>query len=90
MDKGLVVLGLDVGEDVKTVKKFKNRMKISFPLLIDQSKKVSGMYGVRSFPNHFLIDRDGKVIGYAPGYKDWNEQVNKDYIERLLKRPRKK
>ena len=60
-DKGLVVLGLDVGEDAATVTKFAKEQAYTFPLLLDAEPAVSAQYFVEAYPTTFVIDRAGRI-----------------------------
>lgn len=39
----------------------------TFPTLFDETGEVFGNYGISSFPTTFLIDKEGNIVGYAPG-----------------------
>lgn len=41
---------------------FAQRYKYTFPVLLDQELKVSGLYGVKAIPTSFLIDRNGVIV----------------------------
>jgi len=59
--KGLVVLGLDVGEDAATVAKFAKAQSYTFRLLLDAEPGVTGPYFVQAYPTTFVIDRSGRI-----------------------------
>jgi len=59
--KGLVVLGLDVGEDAAKVSKFAAEQKYTFRLLLDAEPDVTARYFVQAYPTTFVIGRDGKI-----------------------------
>lgn len=60
--KGLVVLGLDVGEDAEQVTKFAKEQKYTFRLLLDAEPEVTSRYFVEAYPTTFVIGRDGKIL----------------------------
>jgi peroxiredoxin/outer membrane lipoprotein-sorting protein len=60
-DQGLVILGLDVGEDAETVAKFAKRESYTFPLLLGAEPDVAAKYYVESYPTTFVIDRQGRI-----------------------------
>ena len=39
----------------------------SFPVVMDTTGEIFSVYGIRSFPTTFMIDKDGNVFGYAQG-----------------------
>ena len=66
-DNGLVVLGVNQGEDPATVRNFLQQLALDFPVVLDQQLQVSQRYHVNSLPTTFFIDRNGiirdQVIG---------------------------
>lgn len=66
-EQGLIVLGVNQGEDPATVRGFLQQLGLSFPVVLDQQLQVSQLYHVNSLPSTFFIDRNGiirdQVIG---------------------------
>ena len=60
--RGLVVLGLDVGEDANTVEKFAREQSYTFPLLIGAEPDIAARYFVEAYPSTFVIDRLGHIV----------------------------
>jgi peroxiredoxin len=63
-DSGLVVIGIDMDEPLETVTKFKNDMKITYPLALDPSADIFGLYALKGagVTRNVIIDRSGKII----------------------------
>jgi peroxiredoxin/outer membrane lipoprotein-sorting protein len=61
-DKGLVVLGLDVGEDLQTVAQFAEQGPYTFALLLGGEPEVDTKYYVNAFPTTFVVNREGKIV----------------------------
>jgi peroxiredoxin/outer membrane lipoprotein-sorting protein len=59
--KGLVVLGLDVGEDAETVSEFARKESYTFRLLLGAEPDVSAKYFVEAYPTTFVVDRQGRI-----------------------------
>ncbi len=59
--KGLIILGLDVGEDAATVAKFAEKQSYTFRLLLDAEPEVTSRYFVQAYPTTFVIDRAGRI-----------------------------
>jgi peroxiredoxin/outer membrane lipoprotein-sorting protein len=59
---GLVILGLDVGEDAETVEKFAREQSYTFPLLIGAEPDIAAKYFVEAYPSTFVIDRLGHIV----------------------------
>jgi peroxiredoxin/outer membrane lipoprotein-sorting protein len=66
-EKGLVVLGLDVGEDADTVREFARKNDYTFTLLLGAEPDVSARYHVDGYPTVFVIDRAGKIAARLGG-----------------------
>jgi len=73
-DKGLIVLGLDVGEEALEMNQFAKEESIRFPLLVGSEPEVSAEYFVDVYPTTFVIDRQGRIAyrstGTYPGSDD--------------------
>jgi len=61
LDKGLVILGVDIGESPVTVERFMGSLGLSFPVLLDASQDVALKYNVRAIPTSFFIDKNGII-----------------------------
>lgn len=75
-DKGLVVVGLNVGgeEDRPQIPAFVERLKIDYLLATPQDELIGLLFdGTTQIPQTFIVDREGKVIrnfiGYDPRIK---------------------
>jgi len=70
-DQGLQVLGVN-DEGKGTARHFAEKAGLTFTILDDSSAKVNRLYHVRSIPTAFLIDRDGKVVRFLNGGRDYD------------------
>jgi cytochrome c biogenesis protein CcmG/thiol:disulfide interchange protein DsbE len=57
----VAVIGVNQAETAATVAKSAPELGLTFPIPLDQSGAVSRLYGVRSLPTTFFIDRDGVI-----------------------------
>ncbi|MEE8430584.1 MAG: TlpA disulfide reductase family protein [Candidatus Desulfatibia sp.] len=83
-DSGFVVLGVNVREKSKIVEKYVKKEKIPFPILLDKDGSVARDYGIRSHPAHFIIDRQGQMIGKVMGARNWASVESRDLIRSLI------
>jgi thiol-disulfide isomerase/thioredoxin len=83
--KGLEFLAVDIQESNKDVADFMKEYKLTFPMALDSTGKVSGNYGIQGIPTTFIIDRDGKIIAAAVGGRNWDTEVMFAAFETLLK-----
>ena len=70
-NKGFIILAVDMQEDIEKVRKFKEKFKLSFPILLDAEGVVVSHNGVNAIPATFLIDRAGYLHAAALGARDW-------------------
>jgi thiol-disulfide isomerase/thioredoxin len=64
---GLVVLGLNSGEEPEAVTKFLLTTKLSYPILLAAETGATRQYSVKALPTVVLIDREGKIVLYHVG-----------------------
>lgn len=86
-DKGLVVLGIDftVQDNLKDVKAFVKELKLTFPILLDETGDVSaGLYGMRGLPTSYFIDTQGILQRIQIGAM-LPDKLNKYLVEILPK-----
>ncbi len=62
--KGLVILGIDQGEEIPAIASFGQNYGTTYPLLADIQLSVNKAYGVSGLPVTYFIDASG-VIRYA-------------------------
>jgi len=77
---GFSLLGINVEQDSSKAARLLRGIKVSFPVLYDNTNKVSKLYKVSAMPTTIILDRDGNLRylhqGYKPGYeKDYEKQV---------------
>ena len=65
--RGLVMIGMDAGEDHDTVSKFLQQTELSYPIVLAGEMNVLESYSVTAFPTLVLIDRDGNIALYHVG-----------------------
>jgi peroxiredoxin/outer membrane lipoprotein-sorting protein len=66
-DQGLLVLGLDVGEERAHVAAFAKQKGYTFPLLLGAEPGITEKYFVDGYPTTFLIDRRGRIAFLTQG-----------------------
>lgn len=80
-DRGLVMLGMNVGEDKTTVTKFLESNKVSYPIILAGNTELPQSYSVTAFPTLVLIDREGNIFLYHVG--SGSEAELRDALEKL-------
>lgn len=82
---GLEILAINLGETVPLVKEFLEEYNLSFTVLMDKDNSVAQVYGVRSIPTTYLIDRDGDILGMAVGAREWDSNALRELFREILK-----
>lgn len=75
---GVVVVGMNLGEDAATVSSFIEEYGISFPIYMDEDDKIRKQYGVSQYPTTFFIQSDGTVNRIKIG------KMDEAYIEEAI------
>ena len=65
--QGLVILGIDQGEEDAAIAKFGQDYNLSYPLLADNKLKVNNQYGVTGLPVTYFIDQTGTIRSISGG-----------------------
>ncbi|OGP72134.1 MAG: hypothetical protein A2W09_02670 [Deltaproteobacteria bacterium RBG_16_50_11] len=73
-----------IKEKEKDLIRYKNKFKISHPILLDERAQVATAFGVWSHPETFFINREGQIVGRGFGGKDWNSPEMRNLIQHLL------
>jgi thiol-disulfide isomerase/thioredoxin len=95
-DKGLVILGLTEyyghgdgrpmkpPQELAYLREFKQRNRLPYGVVVDESEENSFNYGVNSIPMSFLIDRNGRLRYISPGASDEEIASLGKMIKKLL------
>ena len=68
--KGLVVLGVNVDDPPDIARAYASKKGLSYPIVTDDARDASGLYGVDKLPSLVVIDKQGKVVAYLTGLID--------------------
>ncbi len=66
-DSGLEILGVNIGEDLETIRPFIEDLGLGFTVLLDTDLQVNDSYRVLGYPTTIAVDRDGKVVDVHVG-----------------------
>lgn len=81
-EQGIVVIGVNTGENAASVSGYVNRLGVKFPILLDPVREVVKQYGVGPIPHTVFIYPDGTVKNQFTG--QMNEAfINKNILELL-------
>ena len=82
--KPFTLIAIDIEEPKDTVLGYVRKHGLTFTNLLDTDGQAAMMYGVRSTPVKYLIDKEGNMVGAALGYKDWDQEDVHSLIELLI------
>ena len=82
---GFTVLGVNVEEDVNGAKGFLKNFPVDFPVLLDNTNKVSRQYRVIAMPTTVVVDRDGNMRYLHQGYKSGDEAKYRQMVKKLVR-----
>jgi peroxiredoxin len=83
--QGFELLAVSVDEDEAEVEAFRERMGITFPILMDPKQNVSRAYQTMGFPESLLVGPDGVVVERYVGPRDWDHESFAQRIAALLR-----
>ncbi len=86
-DQGFTIIALNLNEPVAAVRAFVKELSLTFPVGIDPAMVNFAVYGGRALPTSYLIGRDGKILGFAIGPREWDSKDARAYIKSLLAKP---
>ncbi len=82
-DSDLVIVAVEIGEPLDTVKPFIDKNKYNFKVLLDPDQSVATKYNITSIPTSYFIDTDGNIVSQHVG--GMNIDQMKAYIKTLDK-----
>lgn len=70
-DRGLVVIGVSLDEDLKTIQGVVSRRGLTWPQIQDGKEgQIARLYNVKGTPTYYVLGRDGKIAAKSiPGSK---------------------
>jgi peroxiredoxin len=86
-NKDFVLLGIDLDEPIEKVKKFREDIKITYPLALDPGGKIFGLFAAKNagVTRNVIMDKSGKIVYLTRLYKEEEFAEMVKVIETLLK-----
>ncbi len=66
---------------------FRDELSLTFPILHDSDFRIGLMYGTRTLPMTFLVNRRGIITHRIFGARDWYSPEAKQLIQTLIRTP---
>jgi len=82
--EGFELVAISVDDERSQVAAFRDKLQLSFPILLDSEREASSAYQTFHFPESFLIGRDGTVVERYIGPKNWASPAYVARVRRLL------
>ena len=82
--RGLVVVGVSVDEEVTNVQGFLAKVKASFPIVHDRTHVVAERFAPPKMPSSYVIDRRGVVRYVHGGFRPADAEALAREVETLL------
>ena len=79
----LVIVAVEIGEPLDTVKSFIDSNKYNFKVLLDSDQSVASKYNIASIPTSYFIDVNGNIVSKNVGAMNIDQM--KAYIKTLDK-----
>ena len=83
-DFDILAVSIDA-QGVAVTRPFQEEYHLTFPILHDADYRVGLMYGARSLPMTFLVDRQGVVRHQIFGVRDWGASEAQQLVQMLMK-----
>jgi peroxiredoxin len=84
--ENFVLIGIDLKEDVETIKKFTASTGITYPVVLDEDGKIFELYAKKDagVTRNVLIDKNGEINFLTRLYDEEEFESLKQHIEKLL------
>ena len=80
-DRGVVVVGISLDEELKPLQEMVASKGIAWPQVWDEGQSLSKLFNVKGTPFYYLLDQDGKIAAKDIPFKKLSSA-----IDELLKR----
>jgi thiol-disulfide isomerase/thioredoxin len=88
-DQPFAVLAVNIEEPRDLVAGFVRSAGVSAPVLLDGDGRVTRDYRVRATPTTFVVGRDGRLVAWAAGTRDWDGKAGRAFLDALVAAPAK-
>ena len=83
-NRGLRVVGVDLGEAPAEVERFVAETGITFEIVIDDDLSTSRVYAAQSLPMTYILDPEGTIVARAIGVRDWDSEAMRAMFAALV------
>lgn len=83
-DKGFTILALSIDKNESPVKRFVEKLGLTFPVLLDPKNRITRLYRTTGVPETFIIDRDGIIKEKIIGARNWFTRQTVEEFKQML------
>lgn len=77
--KDFVILAVNLNESNLAVNQFRDKLGLTFPIVIDKDNEVSKLYDIVPLPTSYFVNKQGVVVG------KWTGEISKDKLRSIVK-----
>jgi peroxiredoxin len=85
--QGFELLAISVDDSPETVEAFRQKLGISFPILLDPDQVAARRYQTTGFPESILVDAQGTIVERYVGPREWDHPDYVRRVQRLIEAP---
>lgn len=78
------LISINYAEDTKTILEFMKKVKVEFPVLLDQDGSFAKKWNIITYPSTFVIDKEGKIKYGVNAAIEWDSPEFIRKIKSLL------
>jgi peroxiredoxin len=88
-ERGLTVVAvsLDGPRNYAKVRPFASKLRLTFPVVLDEDGRIQQLYQVRAMPTTVVIDTAGMIVSVREGYRPGDTRALEAEITKLLAPP---
>ncbi|MBO0778619.1 MAG: TlpA family protein disulfide reductase [Ktedonobacteraceae bacterium] len=76
----IVILGINIADSHKDVRRFANQYRLTYPLGLDADRSIASLYSIQFEPTSYFLDSRGIIRARVEGALDTND------LEQLVKK----
>lgn len=84
-DGKVAIIGVSIDEDPAKLPDFLQKYKLSeFETVADPKQECDKVMPLTTVPTNYILDGDGNLIGYLPGYLPWDDADVAPFLQKLV------
>lgn len=71
--KKFEIIAVNAGERLKQVEDFISKHNYTFPIYLDETNALTGVFAARGIPVTYVINKEGKIVAVRPGAMEYDQ-----------------